>query len=194
MLSQQWRISKNCLKRILEEVAGLIPGQINNDTPCISAPAFWSSHNNPTTSVDNILCPGCISTSCPLPTPNIAPFPEVTWSWLSVPIFFLKTIEKEYPYPTISLLQELDTPKTYYMLSGFKCILSSLPSSQVHLQMVVHLHPLFKLLLAWVEWKRQRHWKLGASCDRGYLHAEGGVCTLVSQGPKLWLVQVRLAK
>jgi hypothetical protein len=102
--------------------------------------------------------------------------------------------EEEYPYPTISLLQELGTPKTYYMLSGFKCIFSSLPSSQVPLQMVVHLHPLFKQLLAWVEWKRQRHWKLGASCDRGYLNAEGGVCTHVSQGPKLWLVQVRLAK
>jgi hypothetical protein len=58
--------------------------------------------------------------------------------------------EEEYPYPTISLLQELGTPKTYYMLSGFKCIFSSLPSSQVPLQMVVHLHPLFKQLLAWV--------------------------------------------
>lgn len=127
MLSQQWRISKNCLRRILEEVAGLIPGQINNDTPCISAPAFWSSHNNPTTSVDNILCPGCISTSCPLPTPNIAPFPEVTWSWLSVPIFFLKTIEKEYPYPTISLLQELGTPKN--LLYAFRFQVHSFFSS-----------------------------------------------------------------
>jgi hypothetical protein len=109
--------------------------------------------------------------------------------------FLLKNFrEEEYPYPTISLLQELGIPKTYYMLSGFKCILSSLPSSQVPLQMAVRLHPLFKPLLACIEWKRQHHWKLGVSCDRGYLHAEGGVCTLVSHGPKLWLVQVRLAK